>query len=536
MASMTRKIPLNKSQGTRNACIAGLILAWIIGTGLIAGGAYLSKHGQPIIPISRTSQELLPILLNVIITLLNEPLGFIHAVSLRWALRRETRLAFNSNLRLLTSSKTSWPNAWYSNIFILACLITTYASASLIFIGDDHPFVTVNVSYIDPTSLEGTSFISTTHQPKVRLWAVAMIPLGCGLLGQSIMASFCLRHNRIHSWSSSPIETTAACLNQGFLRREEGRCMRSVHDTEEPSTPASPRCKQASAYRAYKGVRYVTKLLWLLVLFGAIWAGVIFALIKSNAVNGAILGSSWSFLPVFTSNNSPSASIVTNGTSSLNIGWGVDAIAGKSGIAADSSLSISNYIFLWAFFLIAGIQTPLTLTLHCSELLVNFHRDEFVWRSAMTKGGLNTSYNSVTAPLRSWPYPILLIMKAAVHWMYGLSLSVYFSEGVVMRPTQIVYMTLLALFLAVFVTYISISSPKGPQPATFGHLQTLANLVDEWSEIMYWGHKYYDSRTVAHAGTSPEPLETVRLDLLYLGGIESSGTPPKGNGECLGLH
>ncbi|KAG2053457.1 hypothetical protein BDR06DRAFT_972255 [Suillus hirtellus] len=29
----------------------------------------------------------------------------------------------------------------------------------------------------------------------------------------------------------------------------------------------------------------------------------------------------------------------------------------------------------------------------------------------------------------------------------------------------------------------------GPQPAAYGHLQMLANLMDEWSPVMWWGHK-----------------------------------------------
>jgi hypothetical protein len=41
--------------------------------------------------------------------------------------------------------------------------------------------------------------------------------------------------------------------------------------------------------------------------------------------------------------------------------------------------------------------------------------------------------------------------------------------------------------------YLATRRPQGPQPATFGHLQTLADLVDDWNTDdnghMWWGDK-----------------------------------------------
>src|SRR6267154_4264665 len=39
----------------------------------------------------------------------------------------------------------------------------------------------------------------------------------------------------------------------------------------------------------------------------------------------------------------------------------------------------------------------------------------------------------------------------------------------------------------------------GPQPAACGHIQTLANLVDEWLPVMWWGRKE-DGVLYCHAG------------------------------------
>ncbi|KAJ7700394.1 hypothetical protein B0H17DRAFT_1195797 [Mycena rosella] len=51
------------------------------------------------------------------------------------------------------------------------------------------------------------------------------------------------------------------------------------------------------------------------------------------------------------------------------------------------------------------------------------------------------------------------------------------------------------------------------QPAVYGHIQTLVNVVDDWSPVMYWGHK--TGREVCHAGTSPHPLPPVQPKALY---------------------
>ncbi len=70
----------------------------------------------------------------------------------------------------------------------------------------------------------------------------------------------------------------------------------------------------------------------------------------------------------------------------------------------------------------------------------------------------------------------------------------------------------MAIALLVFsacMTYLAIHKPKGPQPAAYGHIQTLANLIDDWnpSMKMWWGHKSIgdaekDGERVYHAGES----------------------------------
>ena len=71
--------------------------------------------------------------------------------------------------------------------------------------------------------------------------------------------------------------------------------------------------------------------------------------------------------------------------------------------------------------------------------------------------------------------------------------------------------------MAAFTTYLCYKRPKGPQPATFGHVQTLVDLVDEWYLLMFWGDKGLreEGDEIRHAGTANVALEPVLLDSLY---------------------
>ena len=76
------------------------------------------------------------------------------------------------------------------------------------------------------------------------------------------------------------------------------------------------------------------------------------------------------------------------------------------------------------------------------------------------------------------------------------------------HPVEQIGNLCIALFIfACSFTVVALYRPHGPQPAAYGHLQTLANLVDEWSPVMWWGHKE-DGIPYCHAG----------IILVWLGG------------------
>ncbi|KAJ8589237.1 hypothetical protein M405DRAFT_216829 [Rhizopogon salebrosus TDB-379] len=94
-----------------------------------------------------------------------------------------------------------------------------------------------------------------------------------------------------------------------------------------------------------------------------------------------------------------------------------------------------------------------------------------------------------------------------------------------MFPAQILNLCIALFIFACFFTLVAFHRPRGPQPAAYGHLQTLANLIDEWSPVMWWGHKE-DGIPYCHAGTSDHPLPPVKMDCVYAGLASSIGSHP----------
>ncbi|KAJ8580438.1 hypothetical protein M405DRAFT_886122 [Rhizopogon salebrosus TDB-379] len=93
---------------------------------------------------------------------------------------------------------------------------------------------------------------------------------------------------------------------------------------------------------------------------------------------------------------------------------------------------------------------------------------------------------------------VLFIAKPALYWMFGLS----FHLSTTARDSEVLRTVAIGMFTA--------------QLAAYGHLQTLTNLVDEWSPVMWWGHKE-DGVPYCHAGTSDHLLPPVKMGAVGLG-------------------
>ncbi|KAK4548231.1 hypothetical protein LTR36_010101 [Oleoguttula mirabilis] len=468
--------PYDRALKTRNTCIAALIFCWIAGLAVLGFGIYIlwiihtGAAERNYWQLPHMVAEGIPLAINLCVTLIVETTGYIHTASLRWSLQREGKLTFNSNLRLLSFSRTSAPNAWYSNFIVLACITLAYASSSLAFwhsnkATDIGALFALEVDYV---TVGGLSFFF----------------LGLCILGLAGMSTWALCATKIPSWSSSPLDTAYAAMHAGNIRRHPFRCMMSVHDARKPPAPTYPSARQKGAWRAHWEVRWVLILLWVLVILCFAWAGIIKHLIPFFSPETPGFGS-WSLVP--------------------------DVHTSQLSFAPAISNKFANALAIIALY--AALQGPLTFGLHCAELQVNLSRDEAFWRKATRPrtGCRLEDYDSVKAAFTSWQSLTLAGFKTVLHWCFGLSVQVL-NGRVYFGAVQIVYLALLSSILASYVTYISARRPKAPQPAAFGHLQTLVNLVDEWSAVLYWGHKSdgYPASPACHAGTAASALPSVK--------------------------
>ncbi|KAG2357955.1 hypothetical protein BDR07DRAFT_1525941 [Suillus spraguei] len=283
-----------------------------------------------------------------------------------------------------------------------------------------------------------------------------------------------MRAVKILTWSSSPFDLTAALVHHTQLTPATFQCMRCVSDLDTDEGPAKPSEIQPSAWHAHRSIRKVVIFLWAIVA-----ALVMYIWHKTNlGSRDALILETWSLLPGST--------------------YIMYAILG------------ANHLEVWILLFVnmAAIQGPLTLGLHCSELIANVIRDERQWKCATGRKGLIMTTNPVKAIVTQPICLVLFVAKFFLHWMFGLSLIRYtpaingkiMVSMVYMYIAQIWNLCIALCIFASFFTLVALRRPRSPQPAAYGHIQTLANLVDEWSPVMWWGHKE-DGVPYCHAGT-----------------------------------
>jgi hypothetical protein len=465
--------------GTRNACLVGLALSWAVGLGSLITGSVLlfgakSSASDPKVDLGELLRTFIPLLFNVLVTGCVECLGYIHTISLRWALWREGRLEFSSNLRLFTSSRECPPNRWYTNALSAVCITVCYSGSAQLLLADIY-----NPDFV-------------THYFLNRL---AVFIIGLGLLGLSGISTWCLlvTLRSIPTWSSNPLTIALACRSLG-LPHHPGRCLVSVwDDTSTRPVAQYPREVQKPSRRGRPAVRHLTRLQWALFLLTVIW-GSIMLYITRRIDHPPDTG----FLPVHT------------GGSGLS----------PPRVPYDSNPALSNF---FVFLVITTLQIFLTLALHSAELLVNLSRDEKTWRCSTSIKGAPLHFSSIIAAATSWQTVLLFALKPVSHWLFGLSAVGMTGAVVSFRCTPIFCLAGASLLLAVFCSVLTILQPRGPQPVAWGHIRTLADLVDDWrvgkEGRLWWGDKGEGIGTVRLAGTSGNKMSigAIRMDCLYGG-------------------
>jgi len=162
-------------------------------------------------------------------------------------------------------------------------------------------------------------------------------------------------------------------------------------------------------------------------------------------------------------------------------------------------------------------QSLLTLPLHCTELLTSTVRDERIWRRAYSSKGAKTNANWVVDLLTDWPTVALFLFKGLAQWVFSCAMTVNIVVVIVFIPmlTLVGLLFVLALSAELLARY----QPKGPQPATYGDLRLLMELMDEkHHDVIYWGDKG-ERDGVRITGTAGSALAEVRRSQMYFARI-----------------
>lgn len=520
------ELVLDIANGTRYGCIAAIAIGIMMSLCCFISGTYiLGTQELPIgiyLFLSSAGQEASALAINIVLALCTDGMMFVHSVSLRWALYREKRLEFNTNMRLFTSSREFGPNRWYINLIALFCLILTYGGSSVLFVS-----FPVQGGYVQPG-----------EDPPVTINASALLALGIGLLGQAVIAIWCIISDQklIPTWSSNPLNTALAMLLKGDLIHRTGRCMHSVHQRHTPEQPMYPVRRQGNIYCAQRIVRWILAIMWTLAVLAVAWPIIIICVLKSMARSyNTHMAECWK--PGF--DWSPNYSGCSENT--LTLGLSPDANREKS----NETFTSGTQAVLCVLF-ICLIQSAQTIVLHSLELLVNISRDEGIWRQAyhetnlVSASGTQRSTDPFRAAASSWENIVQFISKAVLHWIIGQSLTLSVSTGTStgfsfhMIYSRLIIYAILAIFLAAFGTYLALKRPRGCQPASLGHLQTLVDLIDNWKTDekgrMWWGDKTWpDDNEIRHAGTSckKEGLGPIRSSKYAGGSFEAGNHPTK---------
>ena len=445
-------------------------------------------------------------------------MGYIHSCSLRWALQEEGKLDFHSNLRLFTSSAKSKPNGNVANKMFLAGIVLSYYSIPLIFLTFDPMLAQVLNSQVP----------LLPETDRVYINSMALLALGLGLIIQAIIAFWSLG-SQIHSWSANPLDTVRVCVkldNENIkhrIRHREGRALMSVHDKELDPESRYPLTRQDMMCRAHKHVRRVVWFAGFMLAGSYIWAFAVYVSIRTGNRNGVLGHSSAPWRVITGSVYDCGESQCTNGTSILHIG----------STGQGNSLQTEAWGFLIVLF-----QIPFSASLHCAELVVNLFQDEHVYRQLIDPRGTDPYYDAISSYFNSWPKGILFALKVVVHFLFGQAVNLSYELGVNMYWPPLIWLAAANTFTFSFIMHLARYRPQGPLPAAYGHLQTIADVIDEWPETkcMFWGHKWPhlgddEEKAPCYAGTSGGILPEVRKDTRYGGGAENVLRPDRPGAE-----
>lgn len=519
----------DRAHKTRTQCMLATLLGTLFSIALLALGttaAVRDPHTLALrLPIRSTSTwlEAVSLAVNILIGFSQDGMAFAHAASLRWALLAEGRLAFNTNIRLLTHARASSapPNRWPANAASLASLVLCYGASSVLFVSGEPEDLARDLACWD-LGFQVDSAYAWLSGP-------ALCALGLGLGVQAALAGWCLYlstdgagpRKAVPSWNPDPLNTTLAAARLGIVTRRSGRAMLSAHQAHEPTRAAFPQPKQRSI-AALRGrssdVRLVLVLVWTFAAFAVLWPLVLVFVHKTLS---CVFCFSWEDECQGPNPTGYRKNFVTFSMSPTDL----------LSAAGYAMVPYTAEVVLGIVY-VSAIQATQTCGLHAVELVVNMSRDERAWRRASGAAGARVAGGgdgSLLAAVKSWESVVLFAAKAVLHWIIGEAMQPTINPSrnkfwLEMAYSRLFVYAILAIATALFATYLAVRGYGGTQPAALGCVQTLSDLVDDWrtdAEGRFWWGGKTDGRSeaegVGHAGTVKcrDALETVSVDIRY---------------------
>ena len=539
----------DKGHMTEWLALSGLALVWILGIICIGIASSLFARQRLYTAAGQTAQlpagsvvignqgNVYALLVTALVTICTESTGFVHDVSLRWDLFREGRLHWTTNLRLLSTSRVTPATRTPSNLFYFFTLALAYTASSQIFVPT--VFSAMYLATID----DGSQSIELGTSAS----GAALMVLGICLVMQAAIVTWIYLTSRRHikTWSSNTLTILLACMSSDSAMSSANdrpkysslisTATRVYRENEQtvghrlgPPPPSYPCNKQASLFATRKvASRRTLCVISLLPILILIWAAIVINAWKRT-------GSPISFNE-FAGDQAKLNSILPN--SQYYPAIQPFAIQEDPG-PAPSLINAGTAIFV-CLILVFCFQVYLTFALHCAEVLINSARDQRSWEKAAQKGskarGAPLSINVVASFLANPPNVLLLAAKLVAHWLFNQSLlpivlfsNAYDNANWQCILTQISLFGVPTLCLAAVATvlmvvswYEACRSPRAAQPSTYGHLQTLTELVDEWGsgKRLYWGDKGVTSDgLLRRAGTSgnADAVGPIHFDAEYI--------------------
>ncbi|KAH6683464.1 hypothetical protein B0J14DRAFT_576051 [Halenospora varia] len=443
---------LRRFFSTRNICVLGLCVSWALGILCTIFASLMIRegglrglgnigHGKP----PAFNRFAFPLFANIAVAISTECMGYIHSVSLRWALWREKRFLSNLRPRLLNNTKKFWLHRWYTNALSFVSLIMSYAATSQIF-----P-IRVDAHQMQ-TGHSRTIVYYFTDEPGLAVNGIALAGLGLGIIGQGVISAFCLFRSgsNILSWSSHPLKNLLAC-HHADQKDSPGPNSCALLTSASSPTSKTPSARPCSLGEIKVPAKRLISLIWFLFFGTVIWATTVIML-------------------SFRDNPHPQLSFLATPQ------------PGRQHIADVAILlSSSSYPYISSFLVISGLQACFTIGLHCAELLVSLSRERTAWhKSSITSTKASDKVQisemqdtkhipgSIKSALTSWQTMSLFVLKPVTHWLLGLSVTLWAQnqsqahiarqhEGalIIMQAIPLFVLAVASLLLASFVTLLA---------------------------------------------------------------------------------